>query len=64
MNCHSLLQGIFHTQGSNRHLLNYRQVLYHLRRKESYRQIKLANMLLEGNPLLCRGLSVIIIILT
>ena len=28
--CHSLLQGIFPTQGSNLGLLDYRQVLYHL----------------------------------
>ena len=28
--CHSLLQGIFPTQGSNLHLLHCRQVLYHL----------------------------------
>ena len=28
--CHSLLQGIFPTQGSNLGLLQYRQILYHL----------------------------------
>ena len=28
--CHSHLQGIFPTQGSNPHLLHYRQILYHL----------------------------------
>ena len=28
--CHSLLQGIFLTQGSNLGLLPYRQILYHL----------------------------------
>ena len=28
--CHSLLQGIFPTQGSNLGLLHYRQILYHL----------------------------------
>ena len=28
--CHSLLQGIFLTQGSNLGLLQYRQSLYHL----------------------------------
>ena len=27
--CHSLLQGIFLTQGSNRRLLHCRQILYH-----------------------------------
>ena len=27
--CHTLLQGIFTTQGSNAHLLNCRQILYH-----------------------------------
>ena len=30
MRCHSLLQGIFLTQGSNLGLLNCRQILYHL----------------------------------
>ena len=30
MGCHSLLQGIFPTQGSNPGLLYYRQILYHL----------------------------------
>ena len=30
MGCHSLLQGIFLTQGSNPGLLNCRQILYHL----------------------------------
>ena len=28
--CHSFLQGIFPTQGSNLHLLHCRQILYHL----------------------------------
>ena len=28
--CHTLLQGIFSTQGSNPSLLQYRQILYHL----------------------------------
>ena len=31
MDCHSLLQGIFPTQGSNPGLLHCRQILYHLR---------------------------------
>ena len=30
MGCHSLLQGIFQTQGLNVGLLQYRQVFYHL----------------------------------
>ena len=30
MGSHSLLQGIFLTQGSNLGLLHYRQILYHL----------------------------------
>ena len=30
MGCHSLLQGIFPTQGLNPHLLHCRQILYHL----------------------------------
>ena len=30
MGCHSLLQGIFLTQGSNPGLLHFQQILYHL----------------------------------
>ena len=33
MDCHSLLQGIFPTQGSNQGVLHCRQILYHLRYK-------------------------------
>ena len=33
--CHSLLQGIFLTQGSNPDLLHCRQILYYLRHQES-----------------------------
>ena len=33
--CHSLLQGIFPTQGSNPGLLHCRQILYHLSHQES-----------------------------
>ena len=33
MGCHSLLQGIFLTQGSNLSLLHCRQILYHLRQQ-------------------------------
>ena len=33
MDCHSLLQGIFSTQGSNLDPLHYRQILYHLSHK-------------------------------
>ena len=35
MGNHSLLQGIFPTQGSNLGLLHYRQILYHLRHQGS-----------------------------
>ena len=35
MGCHSLLQGIFPTQGTNPHLLFCRQILYHLSRQGS-----------------------------
>ena len=34
--CHSLLQGIFPTQGSNPGLLHYRQVLYHLSHQRKF----------------------------
>ena len=37
MGCHSLLQGIFPTQGSNLHLLHYRQILYHPSHREALR---------------------------
>ena len=33
--CHSLLQGIFPTQGSNPRLLHHRCILYHLNHQES-----------------------------
>ena len=33
--CHSLLQGIFPTQGSNLGVLHCRQILYHLRHQKS-----------------------------
>ena len=39
MVCHALLQGTFLTQGSNRHLLRWRQILYplsHLRSSETF----------------------------
>ena len=35
--CHSLLQGIFPTQGSNLGLPHCRQTLYHLSHRGSYR---------------------------
>ena len=38
MGCHSLLQGIFPTQGLNLGLLNYRQILYHLSHQGSPKQ--------------------------
>ena len=37
---HSLLQGIFSTQGSNLGLLYCRQILYHLNIKQNYTQMK------------------------
>ena len=40
VNCHSLLQRIFPTQGSNPGLLGYRQILYHL----SYREDPIASV--------------------
>ena len=36
MGCHSLLQGIFPTQGLNPGLLHYRQILCHLNHQGSY----------------------------
>ena len=39
---HSLLQGIFLTQGSNLGLLHYRQILYHLSHQESLYSIYLS----------------------
>ena len=38
--CHTLLQGIFLTQGSNPGLLHCRQVLYHLSHQGSPRILK------------------------
>ena len=35
VSCHSLLQGLFPTQGSNQGLLHYRQILYCLSHQES-----------------------------
>ena len=35
--CHSLLEGIFPTQGSNPRLLHCRQILYHLSHQEAHR---------------------------
>ena len=37
--CHSLLQGIFLTQGSNLHLLLYRKILYHWATREAQMQM-------------------------
>ena len=60
--CHSLLQGIFLTQGSNPGLLHCRQILYHLRYqgspwliiapKKIYYKIKIQN--LRTHTLFCR----------
>ena len=41
VNIHSLLQGIFLTQGSNPSLLHCRQILYHLRHQGSPKMFKL-----------------------
>ena len=43
----SLLQGIFPTQGSNPHLLNYRQTLYQLSHKGKKREVS------QSCPTLC-----------
>ena len=48
---HSLLQGIFSTQGLNQVLLHYRQTFYHLRYKESP-QKTLFKILLEEEKML------------
>ena len=39
MGCHSLLQGIFPTQGSNLGLLHFRQILYHLSHQGSPKMV-------------------------
>ena len=39
--CHSLLQGIFQTQGSNPGLLHCRQILYHLRHQGRLSNVKI-----------------------
>ena len=46
MGCHSLLQGIFPTQGSNPGLLHGRQILYHL----SYREVPIPRSLFSARP--------------
>ena len=48
--CHTLLQGIFPTQGSNPGLLHYRHILYHLSHQGSSR------MLGVGSPSLLPGI--------
>ena len=59
--CHVLLQGIFLTQGSNRHLL---QVLYQVAslslRESPLKHLELGNSLLEVGvcPVLCMMLSI------
>ena len=40
--CHSLLQRIFLTQGSNPHLLDRRQILYHLSHRETKEKLVFA----------------------
>ena len=42
MGCHSLLQRIFLTQGSNPHLLDRRQILYHLSHRETKEKLVFA----------------------
>ena len=46
MDCHSLLQRIFLTQGSNPGLLNCRQILYHL----SYKEVSNSTYSLPEDP--------------
>ena len=43
MGCHSLLQGILWTQGSNRCLLHYRQILYHLSHQGIVKSVETKN---------------------
>ena len=40
LGCHSLLQGIFLTQGLNPGLLHWREIIYHLNHQESPRRVK------------------------
>ena len=45
MDCHSLLQRNFPTQGSNPGLLHHRQILYHL----SYREVNVVDVCSQPN---------------
>ena len=48
MGCHSLLQGIVLTQGSNPGLLHCRQILYHLSHQGSLQEIQKGEEKIEG----------------
>ena len=48
MDCHSLLQGIFLTQGSNPSLLHSRWILYHLSHQGSPQSINLLIVIIQG----------------
>ena len=59
--CHSLLQGIFPTQGLNLGLLHVRQILYHPCQANLVglmNKLNLTNALLEHNSFVCRELTV------
>ena len=51
MGCHSLLQGIFPTQGFNPGLLNCRQILYQLSHQGRAEQVKV--LVVQSRPTLC-----------
>ena len=50
MDCHSLLQGIFLTQGSNLSLLHCRQILYHLRHQGSLASRQIQGSMVKHLP--------------
>ena len=43
VSCHSLLQGIFQTQGLNSGLLHFKRILYHLSHQESPKMLLVTN---------------------
>ena len=51
--CHSLLQGIFPTQGSNPDLLHFRQILYHLSHQGSPFRIRDLIFTLQHSKIKC-----------
>ena len=53
VDCHSLLQGIFLTQGSNPGPLHCRQIIYHLNHQESPLIAAAAAKSLQSCPTLC-----------